>query len=519
MPEAPEALRDFEAACADVLQMWSGALIGSSADAEADVRVMSDDGLVRVAQALGALGRRVEALQARCAAGVAARSRGCDRESELARRQGYASAERLVADFRGGGFADAARLVAVGEATARRESFTGAPLPSKHPHLAVALDEGAVSVVAADQIRRFLERVAPRADRDAVAEAEEFLVERAAVVGVDGVARLVKQLEARLDPDGVRPREEEQRSQRGLTVWEDAAGMINLRGAFDPATGAPIKLAIESLVGAELHRARDARAGFRGLRGAGSGAAPDGASEHTLVTSDESGTSGESDTSRDVAFAEDRTIAQMNADALADIARLSLASADAPPALRNAVVVARIDLEALESGIGHATIDGVDQPVSANTARELAASAGVIPMILGDKGETLDLGRATRFFTQAQKLALAERDGGCAWPGCQRPPSHTQAHHIRWWTRDRGPTDLENGILLCSHHHHRVHNDGWRILIRDHRSCFIPPVHVDPVQRPRPGNTTLRYQHRTGSRAGDASQTISSTIATAANAA
>jgi Domain of unknown function (DUF222) len=513
MPEAPEALRDFEAACAEVLHVWAGALIAPSVDVEADVRVMSDDGLLRVSQALGALGRRLEAMQARCAAGIAARSRGCDRESELARRQGYASAERLIAELRGSGYADAARLVAVGEATARRESFTGASLPAKHPHLAVALDEGVVSVAAADQIRRFLDRIAPRADRHEVAAAEEFLVERAAVVGPDGVARLVKQLEARLDPDGVRPREEEQRAQRMLTVWEDAAGMINLRGAFDPATGAPIKLAIESLVGAELHRARDARAGFGRPHGVNGAAAPDGASEHTL------GTTGEPGTSRDVALAEDRTIAQMNADALADIARLSLASADAPPALRNAVVVARIDLEALESGIGHATIDGIDQPVSASTARELAASAGVIPMILGGKGDTLDLGRAARFFTQAQKLVLAERDGGCAWPGCQRPPSHTQAHHIKWWTRDLGPTDLDNGILLCSHHHHRVHNDGWHILIRDRRSWFIPPAHIDPDQRPRAGNITLRHQHRTGSRTSDVPQMIASTIARTANAA
>ena len=472
MPDAPAALRELEQACAEMLEHWAGALTLPSTETDADARAMSDGGLVRVVESLGLLARRVEALQARCAAEVAGRSRSVDPESDLARRRGFASPERLLCDAFGGRYTHAARLVAVGDAISKRSSFGGEQLPAKHPHLAAALHAGAIGVDAAELIRRFLERVAVREERAAVEAAEQLLVERAPVVGVDGIPRLTKQLEAHLDPDGVRPREDEQRAQRALTIWEDAAGMINLRGAFDPATGAPIKLAIETLVGAELHRARDAKRPY----GESGRDLPDGAHAGPA----------------DPILAEERTIAQLNADALADIARLSLTSADAPPALRGAVVVTRIDHDALASGAGHATIDGVDQPVSAATARELAASAGVIPIILGGKGEVLDLGRAARLFTPAQKLAIVERDGGCAWPGCRRPPSHAQAHHIRWWKRDRGPTDLANGVMLCSHHHHRVHNDGWQISVRDHRTWFTPPVHLDPEQRPRAGNSPLR---------------------------
>lgn len=471
MYDAPDALREVEQACAELLEHWAGALTLRSTEADADARAMSDGGLVRVVESLGLLARRVEALQARCAAEIAGRSRGVDPDADLARQRGFASPERLLCDAFGGRYTDAARLVAVGDATSKRSSFSGEPLPAKHPHLAAALHSGAIGVDAAELIRRFLERVAVRAERNVVEAAEQLLVERAPAVGVDGIPRLTKQLEAHLDPDGVRPREDEQRARRALTIWEDAAGMINLRGAFDPATGAPIKLAIETLVGAELHRARDAKRSFGEVNGPGEC----------------------SSSPADPATAEDRSIAQLNADALADIARLSLTSADAPPALRGAVVVTRIDLDALASGSGHAMIDGIDQPVSAATARELAASAGVIPLVLGGKGEVLDLGRAARLFTPAQKLALVERDGGCAWPGCRRPPSHAQAHHIRWWNRDRGPTDLANGVMLCSHHHHRVHDDGWHISIRDHRTWFTPPVHLDPEQRPRAGNSPLRH--------------------------
>ncbi|MFF1574330.1 HNH endonuclease [Leifsonia sp. NPDC058292] len=108
-------------------------------------------------------------------------------------------------------------------------------------------------------------------------------------------------------------------------------------------------------------------------------------------------------------------------------------------------------------------------------------------MVLGGDGEVLDLGRSRRLFTSKQKLALAERDGGCAWAGCPHPPSYTEAHHIRWWDKQHGPTDLNNGILLCSNHHHRVHDDGWDIQVRGHVPWFIPPSHIDHHRRPRRG--------------------------------
>jgi len=50
----------------------------------------------------------------------------------------------------------------------------------------------------------------------------------------------------------------------------------------------------------------------------------------------------------------------------------------------------------------------------------------------------------------AQRLAMADRDGGCTYPGCDRPPAWTEAHHIDWWAKDGGATDLERGTLLCA---------------------------------------------------------------------
>ncbi|WP_087002716.1 HNH endonuclease signature motif containing protein [Gulosibacter sp. 10] len=110
---------------------------------------------------------------------------------------------------------------------------------------------------------------------------------------------------------------------------------------------------------------------------------------------------------------------------------------------------------------GLAEIDG-GPVIDAGAARRLAASAGLIPMVLGGDGEVLDLGRERRQFTRAQRLALVERDGGCAM--CGLPPGMTEAHHVRWWHAHDGRTDLDNGVLLCTNCHHRMH-EGWQVRI------------------------------------------------------
>jgi len=462
IPTAALALLD--AASAAAVAAWGGALMRPSSVPERDVRAMSDDGLVRVIEAVAALSRVAGSLQTRLAAELDDRCSGITGD-DLAKTRGCTTPERLIAQLTTGRYVDAARFVAVGRATASRSSFTAEPLPPKRPALARALHDGVLGIDAAEVIRRFLDRVELRADPEELAASEAFLVERAPVVGVDGLGLLVKRLEARLDPDGVKPREDELRARRGLRIWQDRAGMVNVRGAFDPVNGAVVTAAIDALVGTELHRARDARA--RDAR------APR-----------------PSETEDDQATAETRTIAQLNADALTDLARHALGCAEVPT-LRSVTVVVRADAEALAAGQGAASIDGIEQPVSLETVRELITTAGVSPMLVGRGEHPLRLGHSARLFTPAQKVALAERDGGCAWPGCHRPPSHTEAHHIRWWGRDTGATDLDNGILLCSHHHHRVHDDGWTIRLHDGHSWFTPPAHLDPEQRPRPGNRAM----------------------------
>ena len=119
-------------------------------------------------------------------------------------------------------------------------------------------------------------------------------------------------------------------------------------------------------------------------------------------------------------------------------------------------------------------------------ARKLLCDATVIPAVLGGAGEIMDVGRAVRTFPTGMRRALALRDRGCAWPGCDRPPGWTDAHHIQFWGRDLGPTSLYNGILLCPYHHTEIHREQWRIeQTPSGIPHFIPPRWIDPAQKPR----------------------------------
>lgn len=123
-------------------------------------------------------------------------------------------------------------------------------------------------------------------------------------------------------------------------------------------------------------------------------------------------------------------------------------------------------------------------PVAAATLRKIACDADIIPVVLGSRGEILDVGRKSRLFTQAQRLALIARDRGCAFPDCTIPAPWCEAHHITYWSQG-GTTATDNGVLLCSHHHHIIHKELWTITVAHGIPTFIPPRHIDPTRSPR----------------------------------
>ena len=79
-----------------------------------------------------------------------------------------------------------------------------------------------------------------------------------------------------------------------------------------------------------------------------------------------------------------------------------------------------------------------------------------------ETGHVLDYGRRQRLFNRNQRRAMAHRDGGCGFPGCDLGPRYCDAHHVPAWPDD-GQTDIDDGLLLCRRHHSIVHTKGWTL--------------------------------------------------------
>lgn len=155
------------------------------------------------------------------------------------------------------------------------------------------------------------------------------------------------------------------------------------------------------------------------------------------------------------------------------------------PISPTALLTVTTTLAELRAGLAGAGRLETGDTLSAAALRLMACDALVVPAVLGEPSEVLDLGRASREWNRAQRRAVALRDRGCVAPGCDRPPSACQVHHSWWWSCG-GPTDMCNAALLCGFHHRMVHRQGWAMgLASNGYPHLIPPTSIDPEQRPR----------------------------------
>ncbi|WP_084125483.1 HNH endonuclease signature motif containing protein [Demequina sp. NBRC 110054] len=467
---------------------------------------------------LFALRRAVDVASSRV---VAETFRRCEDDDGLglARGQGARSPEELVANASGGSTAEAGRQARMGKvlSDAERAQQRGAssgddaggggagaddagftfgeddagdggpggdsePVGPVFPVLAAALREGRLSVEIGDVIGQALLRVAETLDESALSEFEAEVVGKAVGLSLRHVKKMIAFAEARVKPDDVEERERSAREGRFASVTSKPDGTWRLTAVLDAASAAPIKAFLDAFVRDSLHRQRDASTTGSGKLGGGRDSADAGGDGGGADSGGLGGAGGAEGAGAGEGFVR-RTPGQMRADALVALARHG-AGCEAGHAGVKTTVVVRLSLEDLRSGEGVAEVDGMDVPVSVTTARQLAADAEMIPCVLGGDGEILDWGRKRRFFTKAQALYLGERDGGCV--KCHAPPDWCESHHVQWWSRG-GPTDVANGVLLCTSCHHDLHRDGWQVELRDNRVWVTPPRHVDRTQTPRLG--------------------------------
>lgn len=405
---------------------------------------------------------------------ISRRSSGAG-DASLAKRLGYRSARGLIAAKAGIGFGEASRTVDVGEAIRPRVALSGEDLPSERPHIADAVLAGLLPLPVAQLIDGTVEKVEGRMLLDEAGRLERTLVNDflSRQYTVAAFTRYSDQVVDLLDPDGTKPRDDALRAEATIRETQLSNGMLRVVMELDPESAAYYRAAIRAKTNP---RRPD---GDEPADGAGTTQGPSNVS--------------------DIGSRRGRTQPtpmQSKVAAFIRIVRDSLKAEAGTQAGVDTTILVRIDLEALLTGIGSATIDGISKPIPASAARRMAAEADLIPQVLSGKSQLLDQGESRRVFTKAQRYAILSAYSGCVFPNCDIPSSMVEIHHIHGWaTRHdhRHGTDLQNGIPLCGFHN-RLMEGGWELRFDDDRvPWFVPPASVDRFRAPvRGGNLVGR---------------------------
>ncbi len=301
---------------------------------------------------------------------------------------------------------------------------------AKLPEAVEALAEGRLSSEHIESLSRAVDATS------AEAVGSSGLVERACRRPADLYARDTREWirHQQTDTDVERAHRRRHHARR-LAMFENDDGMFVLHGEFDPVTGARLRSALDTETDRLFHA--------------------DGGREEA---------------------SRKRTPAQRRADALAGLLShpgdsQAAGSASRATPVRNQVLITAT----LEGGdvTDSRMIDG--SPLPATVIERLACGSDLFALVLSAAGDPLWIGRRTRLATDGQWRALIVRDGGCGI--CDAHPSKCEAHHIvAWQPPGSGPTDIDNLVLLCSHHHHLVHDLGARLMpTADGGWCLEPP--------------------------------------------
>jgi hypothetical protein len=256
-------------------------------------------------------------------------------------------------------------------------------------------------------------------------DSESALVDGARTVSVAELTARVG--EWRRDADsGSGELERRQHERRSLDIAPTPDGMVRLRAEFPPEQGQTIITSLHAWMDADVRGAEDMR-----------------------------------------------SPTQRRADAAEEIFRRYLDSADRPlVAGERPHVTVMVNAGALQGHGGRCEMSDVGA-ISTDVARRIACDASVTRVITKGRSAPLDVGRKTQVIPSAIRRAVVVRDRACRFPGCDRPDSWCDAHHVVHWA-DGGETSLSNVLLLCRPHHRLIHQ-GFGVEMTERGPTFRRP--------------------------------------------
>jgi Domain of unknown function (DUF222) len=171
-----------------------------------------------------------------------------------------------------------------------------------------------------------------------------------------------------------------------------------------------------------------------------------------------------------------RSHGQRCVDALVEFCRRGSANKRDSSGQRPQLIIrASLDTLAGIPGANAGELDG-GGTVPAETVQRYACDSAIVRMT-GRTELEHELNHASRTLPAATRRALEARDGHCVWPGCGRPLSWCDGHHLVWWTKG-GETALPNLALLCRPHHRMVHEGAWSLQRHRNEWHAAPPDEI-----------------------------------------
>ncbi|WP_394255494.1 HNH endonuclease signature motif containing protein [Pseudoclavibacter helvolus] len=461
------------------------AVVDALLEARTQLSGVPDAEIVVVLYELAARRRVLDAALVEVAGEMLRREDESPRSETVARKAGFRNLAGMAEQVLGVKPFEANTLVRVASATRERMGMTGEPIPAKYEAVSKAVSSGVMTVAQAAAITKGLEQTRNRVDVEDVARAEAELVASACGLNPEDEQPAVpKVLEVQaamwvsyLDPDGDEPRAEKIAAERGLWWSRRADGAITGKFVATPEQGEQLILDIDALLSPRRAVEFPAATSCGEPPAAALGADGDPRDSDLAGAGAETGAGTSARTNNvggegrevEVPLQDLRTQPQRRMDALASILTSYAESTDAPRIGGEAPTLVVVSTEAGIEGnavrpedVPH--FEHTGEPVPPSFAAKVMCDGFIRIARQGSKGEILDLGRRRRLFSTAQRRAIFVRDRHCRAPGCRAPARWCETHHAVPWI-EGGLTDVKDGILLCSFHHHEVHRGRLSLVL------------------------------------------------------
>ncbi len=278
-----------------------------------------------------------------------------------------------------------------------------------HPDTAESIEAARISHTRARMLSRAAQAHPKMYERD-----EELLLHIAESQDVTDLNRAVRYWRSCADDEAAEGTAGQQRMAAYLHASVTMGGMVRLDGYLDPATGEALLTALDAATPPPVQ-------------------------------------------------GDNRAPANARAEALGTICEEWLRVSGKTDGGLRAAVTLLVDLDTLQGRPGKHRDLEYTGPVSGDVARRILCDCDVSRVITRGPSEVLDVGRATRVISPAQRKALVVRDRHCRFRGCDRPPKWCDAHHIIPW-ESGGETNLDDLVLVCRRHHSMIH-EGRAVVV------------------------------------------------------